>query len=78
MNLTVGSQKPEKCPSGVKEDNYVFLSDNIHINWIWSTSGTLLVPVKPIKFIKKTGLSVIKDGGNYSIKKLVRRLLFRR
>lgn len=67
----VGAQKPEKCGSGVKEDN-------IPINWIQSTTGTLSVPVKPKKIIKKPGPSVIKDSGNYSIRKLVRGLLFRR
>lgn len=30
MNLKDQPRKPEKCGSGVKEDNYVFLSDNIH------------------------------------------------
>jgi len=79
LNLKVESQKPEKFGSGVKEDNYVFLSDNIHINWIQSTTVTLLAPFKTEKVIKKTGLSIIKDRGNYSSKKFVgRRLLFRR
>lgn len=77
MNLKVGSQKPEQYGSGVKEDNYVFLSDNIHINCIQPPTGILLVPFKPKKVIKKTGPSVTKDSRNYSIKKLVRRLLFR-
>lgn len=64
LNPKVESQKPEKFGSGVKEDNYVFLSDNIHLNWIQPTTVNLPVLFKPKKVIKKTGMPMIKDTGN--------------
>lgn len=49
LNLKVESQKSEKFGSGVKEDNYVFLSDNTHLNCIQPTTVNLPVPFIPKK-----------------------------
>lgn len=64
LNVKVGPQKPKRFGSGLKEDKYVFLSDNIHINWIQPTTVTLPVPFKLKKVTKKTGMSIIKDSEN--------------
>lgn len=53
LNLKVGLQVPKKFGSGVKQDNYALLSDNIHINWMQSTAVTPPPPLKPQKVFLK-------------------------
>lgn len=57
LNLKVGLQVPEKFGSGVKQDNYVLLSDNIHINWMQPTAVTPPPPLKPkMVFLKNRNI----------------------